>query len=209
MFAAEQVADIQIATLPKLAIPLLSRIPLLGPVFFTQNILTYLAYLMIPAALFLLYRTSLGLTLRSTGENPVAVDVAGLNVNRIRFLTVLVAGAVSGLAGSFYTVGYLGMFTSNIIGGRGWIAFAICFLGNWGPRGTVLGTLAFGLADAVSIYIQAVSRTFTGLPQNEEEGKGAAAQDPASYFSGRNHRSLRFLPLVSTIEWRTPYSAKG
>ena len=70
---------------------------------------------------------------------------------------VLVAGAVSGLAGSFYTVGYLGMFTSNIIGGRGWIAFAICFLGNWGPRGTVLGTLAFGLADAVSIYIQAVS----------------------------------------------------
>ena len=120
-------------------------------------ILTYLAYLMIPAALFLLYRTSLGLTLRSTGENPVAVDFAGLNVNRIRFLTVLVAGAVSGLAGSFYTVGYLGMFTSNIIGGRGWIAFAICFLGNWGPRGTVLGTLAFGLADAVSIYIQAVS----------------------------------------------------
>ena len=64
MFAAEQVAEIQIATLPKLAIPLLSRIPLLGPVFFTQNILTYLAYLMIPAALFLLYRTSLGLTLR-------------------------------------------------------------------------------------------------------------------------------------------------
>ena len=113
MFAAEQVADIQIATLPKLAIPLLSRIPLLGPVFFTQNILTYLAYLMIPAALFLLYRTSLGLTLRSTGE--------------------------------------------NIIGGRGWIAFAICFLGNWSPRGAVLGTLAFGLADAVSIYIQAVS----------------------------------------------------
>lgn len=157
VFAAEQVADIQIATLPKLAIPLLSRIPLLGPVFFTQNILTYLAYLMIPATLFLLYRTSLGLTLRSTGENPVAVDVAGLNVNRIRFLTVLVAGAVSGLAGSFYTVGYLGMFTSNIIGGRGWIAFAICFLGNWSPRGAVLGTLAFGLADAVSIYIQAVS----------------------------------------------------
>ncbi len=112
---------------------------------------------MIPAALFLLYRTSLGLTLRSTGENPVAVDVAGLNVNRIRFLTVLVAGAVSGLAGSFYTVGYLGMFTSNIIGGRGWIAFAICFLGNWSPRGAVLGTLAFGLADAVSIYIQSVS----------------------------------------------------
>ena len=148
---------LQIATLPKIAIPLLSKIPVLGPIFFQQNILTYLAYVLIPVAIFVLFKTSLGLTLRSTGENPEAVDVAGLNVNRIRFLTVLVAGAIGGLAGSFYTVGYLGMFTSGIIGGRGWIAFAICFLGNWNPKGVVLGTLAFGLADAVAIYIQAVS----------------------------------------------------
>ena len=148
---------LQIATLPKIAIPLLSKIPVLGPIFFQQNILTYLAYVLIPVAVFVLYKTSLGLTLRSTGENPEAVDVAGLSVNRIRFLTVLVAGAVGGLAGSFYTVGYLGMFTSGIIGGRGWIAFAICFLGNWNPKGVVFGTLAFGLADAVAIYIQAVS----------------------------------------------------
>jgi len=148
---------LQIATLPKIAIPLLSKIPVLGPIFFQQNILTYLAYVLIPVAVFVLYKTSLGLTLRSTGENPEAVDVAGLSVNRIRFLTVLVAGAIGGLAGSFYTVGYLGMFTSGIIGGRGWIAFAICFLGNWSPKGVVFGTLAFGLADAVAIYIQAVS----------------------------------------------------
>ncbi|MBA4347489.1 MAG: ABC transporter permease [Clostridiales bacterium] len=148
---------LQIQTLPKIAIPLLSKIPVLGPIFFQQNILTYLAYVLIPVAVFVLYKTSLGLTLRSTGENPEAVDVAGLNVNRIRFLTVLVAGAIGGLAGSFYTVGYLGMFTSGIIGGRGWIAFAICFLGNWSPKGVVFGTLAFGLADAVAIYIQAVS----------------------------------------------------
>ncbi len=150
---------LQIATLPKIAIPLLSKIPFLGPIFFTQNILTYLAYLLIPISIFVLFKTSLGLTLRSTGENPEAADVAGINVNRVRFLAVLVAGAISGLAGSFYTVGYLGMFTTSIIGGRGWIAFAICFLGNWNPKGAVLGTLAFGLADAISIYIQAVSGT--------------------------------------------------
>jgi len=148
---------LQIQTLPKIAIPLLSKIPVIGPIFFQQNILTYLAYVLIPVAVFVLYKTSLGLTLRSTGENPEAVDVAGLSVNRIRFLTVLVAGAIGGLAGSFYTVGYLGMFTSGIIGGRGWIAFAICFLGNWNPKGVVFGTLAFGLADAFAIYIQAVS----------------------------------------------------
>lgn len=148
---------LQIATLPKIAIPLLSKIPFVGPIFFNQNILTYLAYLLIPVAIFILFKTSLGLTLRSTGENPEAVDVAGINVNRVRFFAVLVAGAISGLAGSFYTVGYLGMFTTSIIGGRGWIAFAICFLGNWNPKGVVLGTLAFGFADAIAIYIQAVS----------------------------------------------------
>lgn len=151
---------LQIEALPKIAIPLLSDIPVLGEVFFNQNIMTYLAYILIPVSIFVLYKTSLGLTLRSTGENPVAVDVAGINVNRVRFLTVLVAGAIGGLAGSFYTVGYLGMFTSNIIGGRGWIAFAICFLGNWSPKGAVFGTLAFGLADAVSIYFRTGGTAF-------------------------------------------------
>ena len=141
---------LQISTLPKLSIPLLSKIPFIGEIFFQQNILTYIAYILIPVSIFVLYKTSLGLAI----ENPVAVDVAGLPVNRIRFLTVLVAGCIGGLAGSFYTVGYLGMFSSNVIGGRGWIAFAICFLGNWSPKGAVLGTLAFGLADALSIYFR-------------------------------------------------------
>ncbi len=145
---------LQIETLPKLSIPLLSKIPFLGEIFFQQNILTYLAYILIPVAIFVLFKTSLGLTLRSTGENPVAVDVAGIDVQRVRFLTVLAAGGMGGLAGSFYTVGYLGMFTTNIIGGRGWIAFAICFLGNWTPKGAVLGTLAFGLADAISVHFR-------------------------------------------------------
>ena len=147
---------LRINALPVIEIPLLSDIPVLGPIFFSQNILTYIGYILIPVAVFVLYKTSLGLTIRSTGENPEAVSVAGLNVNRIRFLTVVAAGALCGLAGSFYTVGYLGMFTSTIIGGRGWIAFAICFLGNWSPLGAVLGTLAFGLADSISIYIQAI-----------------------------------------------------
>ena len=151
---------LQIDALPKIAIPLLSKIPVLGEVFFNQNIMTYFAYILIPVSIFVLYKTSLGLTLRSTGENPVAVDVAGINVNRVRFLTVLVSGAIGGLAGSFYTVGYLGMFTSNIIGGRGWIAFAICFLGNWSPKGAVFGTLAFGLADAISIYFRTGGTAF-------------------------------------------------
>lgn len=158
------VTPLRIDALPAVEIPLLSKIPVIGDIFFTQNLMTYFGYLLIPVAIFVLYKTSLGLTIRSTGENPEAVDVAGLNVNRIRFLTVVAAGAICGLAGSFYTIGYLGMFTSTIIGGRGWIAFAICFLGNWSPLGAVLGTLAFGLADSISIYIQAVG-TASSFPR--------------------------------------------
>jgi simple sugar transport system permease protein len=61
---------------------------------------------------------------------------------------------MGGIAGAFYSIGYLGMFTTNIIGGRGWIAFAICFLGNWNPKGALIGTMAFGFAEAIAIYMQ-------------------------------------------------------
>lgn len=149
---------LKISPLPEIAIPVLSKIPVLGPVLFQQNILTYIVYLIIPLSWFILFRTSVGLTIRSTGENPQAADVAGINVNRVRFLTVLLAGVMGGVAGAFYSVGYLGMFTTNMIGGRGWIAFAICFLGNWNPKGAVLGTIVFGLAEAVAIYMQSMGQ---------------------------------------------------
>ncbi|KGK86303.1 ABC transporter permease [Desulfosporosinus sp. HMP52] len=145
-----------LATIP---IPLLSDIPLLGPILFNQTILTYIIYLLAPLSYFMLYKTSIGLTIRSAGENPEAVDVAGINVLRVRFLTVLLAGVMGGVAGAFYSIGFLGMFTTNIIGGRGWIAFAICFLGNWNPKGAVIGTLAFGFAEAIAIYMQSTGNS--------------------------------------------------
>lgn len=148
------IIPLTVEPLPTIAIPILSKIAVIGPVLFNQNILTYIMYLIIPAAYFILYKTSIGLVIRSTGENPVAVDVAGLTVEKIRFIVVLIAGAMGGIAGAFYSIGYLGMFTTNIIGGRGWIAFAICFLGNWNPIGALIGALVFGLAEALGIYMQ-------------------------------------------------------
>jgi len=148
------ITPLTVQPLVALPIPILSKIPMVGPVLFNQNILTYMMYLIVPVAYFVLFKTSIGLTIRSAGENPEAVDVAGINVNRIRFAMVLLAGAMGGIAGAFYSVGYLGMFTINIIGGRGWIAFAICFLGNWNPKGALIGALVFGLAEAVAIYMQ-------------------------------------------------------
>lgn len=156
---------LQIPTLEKLSIPVLSDIPVIGPVLFQQNLLTYFVYILAPVVFYVLYKTSLGLTVRSVGENPQAVDVAGINVKRVRMSMILLSGVLCGIAGAFYTLGYLGMFTTGIIGGRGWIAFAICFLGNWNPIGAVIGTLVFGLADSIAIFVQAVSTS--GLFPNE------------------------------------------
>ena len=141
VFFGVPVAPLTVEPLKAIPLPFLSRIPLLGPILFTQNILTYCMYAIVPLSWFILYRTSIGLTIRSTGENPEAVDVAGIKVERIRFSMVVIAGAMGGVAGAFYSIGYLGMFTTNIIGGRGWIAFAICFLGNWNPLGALAGTV--------------------------------------------------------------------
>jgi len=160
VFFGVPVIPLTVEPLKTLAVPFLSTIPLVGPILFNQNILTYIVYLLVPIAFVVLYRTSFGLSIRSAGENPEAVDVAGLSVDGIRFSMVLVAGALGGIAGAFYSIGYLGMFTTNIIGGRGWIAFAICFLGNWHPVGALVGTLVFGIAEALAISMQSSGRSF-------------------------------------------------
>jgi ABC-type uncharacterized transport system permease subunit len=148
------VTPLIVQPLQPIPIPLLSEIPVIGPILFNQNILTYLLFALVPIANFVLFKTSLGLSIRSIGENPEAGDVAGVRVDRVRFMTILFAGVMCGIGGAFYSIGYLGMFTTTIIGGRGWIAFAICFLGNWKPLGVLAGTLVFGLAEAVAIFMQ-------------------------------------------------------
>jgi simple sugar transport system permease protein len=144
---------LSVEPLRHIPIPLLSKLPLVGELF-NQNILTYLALILMPLGYWVLFRTRLGLTLRSTGANPEAVDAAGIDVERTQFLAVLASSALDGLAGAFYSVGFLGMFSGDMIGGRGWIAFAICFLGNWNPLGALAGALVFGLADGVAILLQ-------------------------------------------------------
>ena len=142
---------LKVKPLQSYSIPVLSDIPILGPILFDQNVLTYLLFLIVPAAFYFLYKTSYGLIIRSTGENPEAVDVAGINVDNVRIFTLMFSGAFTGIAGAFYSLAILGLWTSSIIGGRGWIAFAICFLGNWHPYGVMFGALAFGLAEAIGI----------------------------------------------------------
>lgn len=147
------ILPLTVEPLKDISISFLSDIPVIGSILFGQNIITYLSLALVVFGYWILFRTHLGLIIRSTGENPEAVDVAGINVDQIRFFTLLGASALDGLAGAFYSIGFLGLFTNNIIGGRGWIAFAICFLGNWNPLGILIGSLIFGFAEGLSVVL--------------------------------------------------------
>ncbi|MDD3362581.1 MAG: ABC transporter permease [Hespellia sp.] len=157
-----QTTPLKVETLPVIAIPFLSEIPIIGPIVFSQNIVTYLTYLLVPVIFYVLFKTSLGLTLRSCGESPEAADAAGINVRQVRFLAVAVAGCLGGVAGAYYSLCNVGMYTSEIISGRGWIAFGICFLGNWNPVGALTFGIVFGISDAIGVYVKALG--LAGLP---------------------------------------------
>lgn len=165
-----QTVPLTINPLKALKIPLLSRIPIIGQILFSQNIITYLTWILVPIIFFVIYKTSLGLSMRSCGENPEAADAAGINVTRTRFLAVLVAGCLGGIAGAYYSVCNVGMYNAQIIGGRGWIAFGICFLGNWNPVGALIFGIVFGISDALGTYVRALgnasipSELFSALP---------------------------------------------
>jgi simple sugar transport system permease protein len=142
---------LKVQIFPDLSIPFISNIPLLNQLLSNQNIFTYLAILCVPIAHIFLFHTRFGLNLRSVGENPEAADSAGINVARMRFFAVLIASILSGIAGAFYSIGYLGIFTDDMIAGRGWIAFAVAFFSNWAPISALWGSLMFGVVSSLSI----------------------------------------------------------
>jgi len=139
-----------------LHIPVFSDLPYLGMAVFSHNIIIYLALLLIPILWFILYKTSWGLTLRSVGEHPLAASTMGINVNRVRYLAVLLSGTIVGMSGSaLISASNINAFQENISAGRGFIAFAAVIFGRWNPLGIFLGTLIFGLGDALQIRLQA------------------------------------------------------
>ena len=159
----------QISTLNAAAIPLLSRIPVIGEVFFNQDVVAYLAYVIVIIAAVFLYRTNWGLSLCSVGENPSAADTVGLSVYKIRYCAAAFNGLMIGLGGSYLILGQLGVFYENITAGRGFIALAVVVFGRRNPFGIILASLFFGAADAFQFRLQTLGITlptqlFTGLP---------------------------------------------
>jgi len=138
----------------QIAIPVLSEIPVLGPGLFTQYSLTYIAWLLVPVLSILLYRTRMGLKIRTVGENPLAADTIGVNVNLTRTLCLVFGGALMGIGGAFLTLAHQNMFLIDVIGGRGWVAIAMVIFGNWDPLKGTIGALIFGFLDGLQLRLQ-------------------------------------------------------
>jgi simple sugar transport system permease protein len=149
-------ASARVTGLEPIAIPLLSKIPILGQVLFTHNLVVYLSAGLVVVCGWFLYRTNWGLIIRAAGESPSAVDTSGLNVVHIRYWCTLIGSALAGFGGAVLTVVQLNLFIEGVTAGRGWIAIALVFFARWHPGIAFAGALLFGIADALQFRIQSL-----------------------------------------------------
>ncbi|GAA5115398.1 ABC transporter permease [Alloalcanivorax gelatiniphagus] len=140
----------------RLPIPILGDIPLIGPILFRQTPLVYVLYVVVALVAFALYRTRWGLRVRAVGEHPKAADTVGIKVNRTRYRTILLAGAIAGMGGAYYTLVSVGQFNREMTGGAGYIALAAVIFGKWDPIRATLAALLFGFATNLQGVLSAI-----------------------------------------------------
>jgi general nucleoside transport system permease protein len=132
------------------AIPFLSKIPVLGPIFFDQNLFIYAMYFFVAVLSIALFKTKWGLRHRSVGEHPKAADTLGINVFRTRYVACILSGLMAGFAGAYFSLGSVGRFEQTMTAGRGFIALAAMIFGNWTPLGALKAGLLFGFAESLT-----------------------------------------------------------
>lgn len=141
----------------RVKIPLLGSIPGLGEVFFDQSLLVYGAIVIALGMWVLIFRTRFGLMVRAAGDGPAAADAVAVDVDRVRWIALLIGGAMGGLGGAVLILGDIGLFRPDITAGRGWVAVALVVFGRWNPLLVLGGAALFGLADALQLQVQAAS----------------------------------------------------
>lgn len=140
-----------------ISIPLLSKIPILGPIFFENSPIVYLMLLVVVVLHIVLFYTPWGLRTRAVGEHPKAADTLGVNVYLMRYVNVIIGGVIAGLGGAYFTVGAVGRFDQNMTAGKGFIGLAAMIFGKWNPIGAFLSSLLFGFADSLQVKMQILS----------------------------------------------------
>ena len=139
---------------PTISIPILDRIPLLGPMLFENNIIIYLMMLVVVVMHIMLFYTPWGLRTRAVGEHPKAADTLGVNVYFVRYVNVIVGGMIAGLGGAYFTIGSVGRFDEIMTAGKGFIGLAAMIFGKWTPIGAFASSLIFGFADSLQVKLQ-------------------------------------------------------
>jgi len=135
-------------------IPVLGDLPYLGEMFFNHNLLVYVAFLIVPIALWVLNHTTLGLKIRAVGQKPEAADSLGVGVAATRYLTVSFGGMMAGIAGASLSIALINLFQENMTNGMGFIAVALVYFGGWNPIGVLAGALLFSFVNALQLWIQ-------------------------------------------------------
>lgn len=151
------------------AIPVLSKIPVIGPALFNQNILVYLIYIIIPLSMIYIYKTRAGMLLRALGENPAALDSAGYNVYALRYAYVTFGSIMTAVSGAVVSLAYTNFWSDNMTSGKGWIAVALVVFSAWNPLIATFGALLFGAISIIGIDVQTVfpqvpSQVFSAMP---------------------------------------------
>jgi simple sugar transport system permease protein len=142
-----------VSSFPKLDIPGLSDIPILGEMLFRHSIIVYVAFGLVPISMYIINRTTFGMNIRAVGENPEAADSLGVSVVRIRYLTVTIGGMMAGIAGAALAID-LGIFQQNLTNAQGFIAIALVYFGAWRPAGVMAGSLLYGFVNSVVLQFK-------------------------------------------------------
>ncbi|MDJ0619007.1 MAG: ABC transporter permease [Calothrix sp. MO_192.B10] len=146
----------KLPSIPPIIIPYLAKISVVGKVLFQQDIFVYLLILLIAATTYLLYNSSLGLTLRAVGEYPQAAESTGISVVKVRYIAVIMSGCLASLGGAYLSLVQVQYFAEGMSAGKGFIAIAAIIFGRWHPVGSALASLLFGATEALQLRIQAL-----------------------------------------------------